>query len=297
MLIGIDLGGTFIKSGIADSSGNLIYTKKVPTPASRIFEEVVEAIAMLIDDLCEDANMVKSQIKGVGVACPGHIDRETGVVHSSSNLQWWGMPLRQSLSKQCGLSVEIINDAEAALLGEMAFGSGKGFESVVMLTLGTGIGSAVYKYGRLLERTELGHTVIQSGGEQCACGRKGCFEAYASATALVRDTKRAVATQETAMRKEQEITGKTVFDYRNTDKVAKQVADKYLKMLACGISNAVSVFHPQRVVLGGGVCAQGQWLVEYLTKLVHEDKHIETEIVIAKNQNSAGIIGAIALWR
>ena len=185
------------------------------------------------------------------------------------------------------------------MLAEIFCGEGKGFDSLVMITIGTGIGSSVYKYGRILEGTELGHTVIQQryGARRCACGRKGCFETYASATALVKDTKYAVKMKKTAMRNEQEITGKTAFDYYETDAVARAVVDNYLQRLACGIANAVSTFHPQRVILSGGVCAHGDTLIKPLTNLIQKEKYCAAEIVVAKNQNNAGVIGASALFR
>ena len=299
LVIGIDLGGTFVKGGVVDGVGNLLATGKIPTPASREFYEVVKAIAVFVDDLCVRAGVEKSQIIGVGVACPGNIDGNAGVVVTTGNLRWCDKPLKAELSSLCNLPVEIVNDAEAALLAEMFCGEGKGYDSVVMITIGTGIGSSVYKYGRILERTELGHTVIQQhyGARKCTCGRRGCFETYASATALVRDTKEAVKRKETAMRQEKEITGKTAFDYYHTDAVAKSVVDNYLKRLTCGIANAVTTFHPQRVILGGGVCAQGDGLIKPLSKYLADEKYCFAEIVVAKNQNNAGVIGASSLFR
>ena len=157
MVIGIDLGGTFIKGGVVDGEGNLLSAGKIPTPVSREFYEVVKAIAAFVEELCVRASVEKTQIIGVGVACPGNIDRKEGVVISSSNLKWYDTPLKSALSAACNLPVEVVNDAEAAMLAEVFCGEGKGFDSLVMITIGTGIGSSVYKYGRILEGTELGH--------------------------------------------------------------------------------------------------------------------------------------------
>ncbi len=196
-----------------------------------------------------------------------------------------------------------------AALGGAKFGAGKGYENVVMLTLGTGVGSGIVAEGKLLEGNksagaESGHMVIKAHGEQCTCGRKGCLEAYASATALIRDTKRAMTEHKDSKMWEigalDNVTGKTAFDYKNTDEYAKKVVEEYIENLAFGITNLANIFRPEVVLIGGGVCAQGDALVQPLQKILDRDIFAgelgpQVPIIIAKLGNSAGLLGAAAL--
>ena len=205
--------------------------------------------------------------------------------------------------------MKIANDANVATLGEVKFGAAKGCNDAIMLTLGTGVGGGIVVGGKLVEGNEsagaeLGHAVIVAGGEQCTCGRKGCLEAYASATALIRDTKRAMEAHKDSKMWEigslDAVTGKTAFDYKETDVYAKEVVDNYVAMLACGIANFANIFRPDVVVLGGGVCAQGEVLTAPLQAIVNNeifagDLGPQVPIVIAKLGNSAGLLGGAAL--
>ena len=208
-----------------------------------------------------------------------------------------------------GLRVKIANDANVAALGEAKFGAAKGCQDVILLTLGTGVGGGIVADGKLIEGNksagaELGHTVIVLNGEQCTCGRKGCLEAYASATALIRDTKRAMEAHKDSKMWEigstDKVTGKTAFDYKDSDPYAKAVVDGYIEHLALGITNFANIFRPETVLLGGGVCAQGDNLVKPLQKLLNRDLFAgelgpQVPIRIAALGNSAGLLGAAAL--
>ena len=307
--VGIDLGGTFIKGGIVDDLGNIIYQDKVPTESEFGATRVATNIANLAKSLMEKVGLTADDMEGIGMGVPGMIDSKAGNVIYSNNLKWQDFRIGETVGELTGLRVKIANDANVAALGEAKFGAAKGFDNVVMLTLGTGVGSGIVADGQLMEGNksagaELGHMVVVQGGEQCTCGRKGCLEAYASATALIRDTKRAMTAHKDSKMWEigeiDNVTGKTAFDYMDSDPYAKAVVDGYIEMLACGITNLANIFRPQAVLLGGGVCAQGDTLVKPLQKLL--DKEIfagelgpQVPILIAELGNSAGLLGAAAL--
>ncbi len=307
--VGIDLGGTFIKGGIVDDLGNILCEDKTPTESEKGADKVAENIANLAKSLLERAGLTAKDAKGLGMGVPGMIDSKAGNVIYSNNLAWKDFRIGERVSSLTGLRVKIANDANVAALGEVKFGAAKAYEDVIMLTLGTGVGGGIVVDGKLIEGNqgagaELGHMVVEKDGELCTCGRKGCLEAYASATAIIRETKRAMEAHEDSKLWEigslDEVTGKTAFDYKDSDPYAKAVVDRYVEMLACGITNFANVFRPQAVLLGGGVCAQGEALVKPLQALV--DKEIfagklgpAVPIIIAELGNSAGLLGAAAL--
>lgn len=305
--IGIDLGGTFIKGGIVDDIGNIVASAKVATEVEHGQDAVIQRIGDLCFELCDKARLTVSDINGIGVAVPGTVDSECGTVAYSNNLYWENVEISQKLSDLTGLSVKIANDANTAALGEALFGSGKKYKTTVMLTLGTGVGGGVVIDGKLYEGNraagaEMGHAVIMMDGEECTCGRRGCLEAYASATALIRDTKRAIdANPDCPMAKEREIDGATAFSYMDVDPVAKNVVNNYIKYLACGITNLANEFRPEAIILGGGVCNEGERLIRPLQTLLDRDifggNHgPRVKIITATLGNSAGILGAAALW-
>ena len=307
--VGIDLGGTFIKGGIVDDLGRIIVEDKTPTESAEGAGRVATNIANLAKSLMAKAGLIPDDVVGIGMGVPGMIDSKKGVVIYSNNLQWQDFAISEEVTAQTGLPVKIANDANVAALGEVKFGVAKGMENAILLTLGTGVGGGIVAEGKLIEGNksagaELGHAVIVADGEQCTCGRKGCLEAYASATALIRDTKRAMQAHKDSKMWEgyslDEVTGKTAFDYKDTDPYAKAVVDHYIEMLAFGITNFANIFRPEAVILGGGVCAQGDALVKPLQKIVDRDIFAgelgpRVPIVIAELGNSAGLLGAAAL--
>ena len=195
--VGIDLGGTNIVAGVVDDSYTILATAKRKTNLPRPAEEIIRDMAELTREAVEKANMTMNEVRYVGVGCPGTCNQDTGIVEYSNNLQFHKVPLRDDLSRLTGKPVYIENDANAAALGEALAGAGKGTNSCVCITLGTGVGSGVVLNGKVyggfnFAASEIGHTVIVVDGEPCTCGRNGCWEAYASATALVRQTKAAM---------------------------------------------------------------------------------------------------------
>ena len=307
--VGIDLGGTFIKGGIVDDLGNIIYQDKVPTESENGADRVAMNIANLVKMLMKKTDLNTDDVEGIGMGVPGMIDSKAGNVIYSNNLKWKDFRIGEKVGQLTGLRVKIANDANVAALGEAKFGAAKDYEDVVMLTLGTGVGSGIVAEGKLLEGNksagaELGHMVIINGGEQCTCGRKGCLEAYASATALIRDTKRAMTAHRDSKMWEigdlDNVTGKTAFDYKDCDPYAKEAVENYIGYLACGITDVANIFRPETVLLGGGVCAQGDNLVKPLQKLLDKDIFAgslgpQVPILVAELGNSAGLLGAAAL--
>ena len=291
-VIGIDIGGTFIKGGVVNNVGEIISFFKIPTPHSRSVVEVSDAICSLVRKLEKETKIKPLKI---GVACPGAIDIATGQVLDSSNLHWQNVPLRQILQEKIGVDVRICNDADAALLAELHSGAGQGVRDAVMLTLGTGIGSGVVKDGKLLERIELGHAVIKANGRKCSCGRRGCFEAYASATGLINGGRYAIKRADTTLKAEN-LSGELIFEYYETDEAAKKTVDGYIENLICGISNCVNIFQPKVLLLGGGVCGGLERFLPYMEDAINKEVAFPVKLAIAKHQNNAGVLGAATLW-
>ncbi len=308
--IGIDLGGTFIKGGIVDDTGRILVQDQAPTESKKGEEAVISNIAALCRTLLARAELTAEDITGIGMGVPGMIDSHTGCVTYSNNLAWADLPLAAALEKEMGLPVRIANDANAAALGETKFGAGKHYQSTVMITLGTGVGSGIVMDGRPLEGNhaagaELGHTVIVAGGEQCTCGRRGCFEAYASASALIRDTKRAMAAHPESQMWQigtlDAVGGKTAFDFAACDETARAVVDHYIEMLGVGIVNIANALRPEAIILGGGVCNQGDTLLLPLRAILSRDlfggeRGPDVALLVGEQGNTAGLLGAAALW-
>ena len=307
-LIGIDLGGTFIKGGIISDKGKLIVKDQIPTQVERGAEIVAKNIANLCEKLLADKAINKSEVKGIGIGAPGLIDSKNGVVVFAGNLGFSYTPLAQLVQAFASIPVKITNDANAAALGEAKFGAGKGFSDSVFVTLGTGVGGGIVINNQLFEGNksagaEIGHMIIQEGGEHCTCGQRGCFEAYSSATALIRETKRAMENNKDSLMWEvgiENVTGKTAFDYASKDETAKTVIDNYIKMLSVGLVNIANIFRPEAIILGGGISRQ-QGIENPLHELVNKNKFAgtmgpEVKVVVASLKNDAGTFGAAALW-
>lgn len=310
--IGLDLGGTFIKGGLVDDDGRIVVKSKIPTRIEAGAEAVAADMAEQALALIAEAGADKRDVRGIGVGSPGAIDSVHGIVNYANNLTGWrDVPLADYIGRRTGLSVKVANDANVAALGETMFGAGRGYENAVMITLGTGVGGGLILNGRLFEGNEskgaeLGHMVIEAGGEPCNCGRRGCIEAYASATALIRETKKAMrAHPESAMWKFspdiEEVDGRTSFECAKAgDAAASEVVDKYLYYLSEAMLNFCNIFRPQVIILGGGVCAQGQYLTDRLTAIMEKEHYgysgaPKVAIAIATLGNDAGLIGAASL--
>ncbi len=295
---GIDLGGTFIKCGIVDGGGHILLSDKIPTGAERPYSSVIRDMAALVNSLEKRAGV---KVCAAGVGSPGTVDGGSGTIVYNNNLGWKKVPLGSELKKALGVPVYVVNDANAAALGESAFGAGRAYESVILVTLGTGVGGGIVLQGKLFEGNrsagaEIGHS------EKCTCGRRGCFEAYASATALIRETRRAMEKDRGSalwkLADPEHVTGKTAFDgMRMGDKTAEGVVKRYIRALAEGVANLCNIFRPEAILLGGGVCAEGDALLAPLKRQVKArlyggSRYAPVEILCASLGNDAGLVGA-----
>ena len=305
--IGIDLGGTNIVAGVVNENYQILTKASVKTNLPRPEQEIAADMAAVARQAAEEAGLSLDQIEWVGVGTPGIANSATGIIEYSNNLGFCNTPMVQYLEEALGRPAFIENDANAAAYGEYVAGAAKGAKHAVCITLGTGVGSGIIIDGKIycgsnFGGAEIGHTVIDVNGPMCSCGRKGCFEVFSSATGLIRMTKEALAAHpESAMKDEERITGRTAFNYmRAGDETAKQVVDDYIRYLAAGITNTINIFQPDVLCIGGGVCNEGDPLLLPMKEIVKKEVYTRnspknTEIVIAKLGNDAGIIGAAFL--
>lgn len=309
--IGVDLGGTNIKAGIVDDSGGIVAKSSIPTRSVMGAETVAADMGDQILALVRDNGFRLEDVRGVGVGSPGAIDSAHGIVNYSNNLKWKNVPLRELLHRKVDKRIRVSNDANVAALGETMFGVAKGYSDTILITLGTGVGGGVVIGGKLFEGNEskgaeLGHSVIVVGGEPCTCGRLGCLEAYASATALIRDTRRAMERHSDSSMWNfsgslDKVDGRTAFECaKQGDPAAIEVVNAYIFYLSEGLLNFCNIFRPQAIILGGGVCAQGDYLVNRIKEIM-ENKNYgfegtpKVDVLIASLGNDAGIVGAASL--
>ncbi len=304
--VGIDLGGTNIAVGLVDEKGKIIADISAPTGAKRDYREIVRDMAMLSIKVIEKAGAKKEDVRGVGIGCPGSIDNGNGICTYSNNINMENAEIAKEFRKHLDLPVNLENDANAAALGEYAV-NGNGAKSYVFVTLGTGVGGGVIIDGKIYRGfngvgAEIGHTVMVSGGEPCTCGRKGCWEAYASVTGLIRQTKCAMEkAPESLMHKiageEGKVSGMTAFvAAKKGDEAGKAVVSKYFEYVAEGITNMVNIFQPEKIVIGGSISKEGDYLLEPVREIVMKNDYNrymkKAKVEIATLFGDAGIIGA-----
>ena len=310
--VGIDFGGMSAKAGLFDKNSKMLAKDTVKTSKDDNYVTTVAKMAQLVKKLCEENDVPIKSVRRIGLASPGVIDSKEGIVVRWGNYNWSDKPLARDMSEAAGAEVRVVNDANAAAYGEAIYGAAKAYKNSIFITLGTGIGSGIIIDGKLFEGVrgagaEAGHMVIQVGGVPCGCGRKGCFEQYASASALIRDTKRAMfENKESIMWRmtggdPENVDGKTAFAAaRENDAAAKQVVKNYIMYLGEGVLNLVNIFRPQAVVIGGGVSNEGEALLQPLRRYVSERLLVDCERVpLAINRaalgSDAGMYGACAL--
>lgn len=300
LALGIDIGGTKVLIGLVSQTGQVLRTWRTPTMAERggpaVMADVVEAVASAIASLAPEE---RRALVGLGVSAAGQIDAEAGVVaYASPNIPGWtGTPIRSVLTARFGLPVAVDNDANAAALGEWWAGAGQGVDSLVMITVGTGVGGGVVQGGRVLRGGryrggELGHMIIQAEGVRCNCGQPGCLEVYASGTAIGRMAREAIPGFAGG--------APEVFAAAEAgDAAAEAVLRRSARFLACGLVSIGSLLDADRYLLGGGVATQPRYL-----GLVHEalmdpavsgERGFDTGIVrLAGLSEAAGVVGAAA---
>lgn len=304
--IGIDLGGTNIAAGIVTNSGKLLCSASTPTLKKRPIEEIVDDMVKLCIKLCADNNIKISDIASVGVGCPGAIDDKNGVVSYCNNIPMHNYPMSEVLGKSFRCPVKLVNDANAAAYGEYVV-NGNNAQSFILVTLGTGVGAGIIINGKIYSgfngiASEAGHMTLVHNGEQCSCGKRGCWEAYASVTALIRQTMAAAdAHPESSMnvniQKRGKVSGRTAFDEAKAgDRTAKEVVKQYCEYVADGIVSIINILEPERICIGGGISKEGDYLLnpirEYVNKYEYNRYSPKTVIETATLFNDAGIIGA-----
>ena len=309
---GIDLGGTNIAAGLVDESGRILIQDSRPTRGERGFPAIVADMANLVSELAERHGCGRSGLAGLGIGVPGTVDDQKGSAIYLNNLDMDNKPLRAEIQRHLDLPVRLGNDGDCAALAETLAGAARGAHSALMVTLGTGVGGGIVIGGKLFSgfnqaAGEFGHMVIARDGEPCTCGRRGCWEAYASASALVKQARDAVsihpgsAMLSLAGGNPAKIDGRTIFAAaRQGDPAATQVLAAYQLWLAEGIANLVNIFQPEIVVVGGGLSAQGDFLLdpvrrEVANRVYGRDLMRQSAIRAASLGNDAGIIGAAML--
>lgn len=306
MYIGVDLGGTNIAIGIVSDNGEILIKDSIPTIKERPIEEIVADMAKLINKLCDDYGITLDDISGVGIGSPGTIDFNAGVVVLSNNLRMKNYPIADALSKLINKPVKVDNDANCAAMGEYV-ASKVDADDFVLITLGTGVGSGIIANGKMVRgfngaAGEAGHMTIMCGGEPCTCGKRGCWETYASVTALIRQTQRAMEENPTSLmneiaKRDGKVSGRTAFEAAKAgDKAGNMVVENYRMYIAEGLINMVNIFQPKVVAIGGGISREGEYLLAPIREYVlnnNYNKFLEMpEIVTAKLMGDAGIVGA-----
>ena len=311
--IGVDIGGMSMKIGLVNEKGKVLDTLIVPTVCGDPYEKTIGDLVNGIKELMKKHELFPDDVNGIGIGVPGAVNVNKGTVDSSANLKWENVPLRDLVAQGVGRQVRLTNDANAAALGEARFGFKWKYPNVIMITLGTGVGGGIIADGKLYEGNqgkgaELGHITLVMNGEQCGCGRKGCAEAYASASALMRQTKIAMSGHKESKLWElcegdiNKINGKMPFDAAKMgDKVAEEVINQYVAYLGETILNYNNIFRPNAFILSGGIAKQGDYLLDrvkaYCEKYDWGYKNTPVpELLIATLGYESGIIGAASLY-
>ena len=300
--IGVDLGGTNIAVGLINEDGKILTKKSIPTDIENGCDAIMENISELCSDVCETYGIAINEVEKIGIGIPGTVSQKTGMVMYSCNLPFEKVNIREIISQKCGRPVTVLNDADAAAYGEYIAADSKA-GSFICITLGTGIGAGIIINGRIYNGfnsagAEIGHITLIKDGIQCSCGRSGCWEKYASASALVSQTKEALKKNpDSIMANYKEIDGKTAFRAAEKgDLTAKEVVNKYIEYVAEGLVNVVNIFQPEQLVIGGGISREGEAFVSKIREFVYKydyNRYMDkTKISAATLFNDAGIIGA-----
>ena len=312
--LGIDLGGTNIVAGVVNKEYKIISKASCKTQVPRPESEICDSMAEVALKAIDKAKLTLDDISSIGIGVPGAVNPKTGVIEYSANLFFHNWEVVKMMQERIDKKIIIENDANAAALGEYLAGSAKGAKNAVAITLGTGVGGGIIINGKIYSGSnfagaELGHMVIVKDGKECACGRRGCWETYASATGLINLTKQKILSEKldfSYMLKLcdgdiNKVTGKTAFTAMvDGDPAAKEVVDEYVGYLATGIVNIINIFQPDVLCIGGGISNQGENLLRPLRNIIEEErytKHNDNQTIICQASlgNDAGIIGAAYL--
>ena len=313
-IIGVDIGGMSIKCGFVDEKGTITHRFSFPIDKMKNQDEIAEELIEAIEMAVEESGFDKASFSGVGIGCPGSVNSIKGTCDYSNNLGWSHLDICAKITCETHLKCQVANDANCAMLGEVLFGLGKGYKNLVMLTLGTGVGSGLYLNGQLYEGNEgkgaeLGHSLLVMDGRPCTCGRKGCLEAYCSASALIADTKESMKKNPASLmwsfceNNLAKVGGRTAFECaRKGDAAAQEVVDQYVHFLGEGLLSIINTFRPDAIALGGGLSGQKEGLVRPLAAYLEKENYgfggsnsPKVELFASSLGNDAGILGAAAL--
>ncbi|MCI9273565.1 MAG: ROK family protein [Clostridiales bacterium] len=315
--LGIDLGGTNIVAGVVNEDNQILAKASCKTNIPRPEEAICDDMAMVAREALKKAGLTMDDVPWVGIGCPGSVNQGTGIIEYSNNLGFHNWPLEKMMTDRMKKKIILENDANAAAYGEYVAGAAKDAKDAVAVTLGTGVGTGIIIDGKIYSGcnyagAEMGHMVIVKDGRPCTCGREGCWEAYASATGLIALTKEAMlesqADPDSVMWKMvggdiDKVSGRTAFDaMRQGDSLGKAVVDRYISYLGCGLVNAINIFQPDVICLGGGISKEGENLLRPLRAYVERERYSkhakkQTQLCTAQLGNDAGIIGAAFLGR
>ncbi len=313
MYLGIDVGGTNIAVGVVNENKEIVAKTSNKSPVPCTMDEFCDTMALTARQAMEKAGITLDDIPWVGIGCPGTVNRGTGIIEFTNNLHFSNWPLVKMMEERMGGKKVIIeNDANAAAYGEYKAGALKGAQNAVAITLGTEIGSGIIIDGNIYAGNnyaagEMGHMVIVYDGRQCNCGRKGCWERYASATGLIITTKEYMEKDKNSVMWElcdgdiNKASGRTAFDaMRKGDATGKAVVDEYINYLSCGLVNVINTFQPDILCIGGGISNERETLLAPVRAYIDKEQYamnakLKTKVCRAELGNDAGIIGAALL--
>lgn len=300
MKIGIDLGGTTVSIGLVNEEQRIVEKTEEMTLCEQGAEAVTGRMIHMTELLLQGAG--NPAVTHIGIGCPGILERKSGTVIYSNNIMWEHVPVGQRFQERFGIPVYVENDANCAAVGEYMAGAGRGCSHMVMLTLGTGIGGGMILNGKLYlgkhgNANILGHLLMEKDGKECTCKRKGCWEGYASAGALLRMAKEAGLFQEVP---DTALNGRLFFQaVDKKEETAVKVLDRYLDYVSEGIADLINILDPERIVIGGGISARGEQLIAPVREKVKRKVYFKdmemTDIVCSQLGNDAAIIGAASL--
>lgn len=309
--VGIDLGGTNIKAGLVTDDGTILAKRIFPTRVSEGFEAILGDMIMLVNGVIHDARYTKQQVVGIGIGIPGIQNHRNNRIAFCNNLNWCDVPLLDRLQERTSMPCFAENDAAVAALAEANFGASRNTHDSILITLGTGVGGGMIMDGRIHTGShgvgvEMGHMVLVANGKKCTCGKRGCWESYASATALIRQgrmilrKRQSAALEKLVQGKIENLTAQSIIDLaKKGDEACLKAFKRYVYHLSAGIASLINAFDPERIVLGGGISHAGDFLLsavrEEVKQLVFCNELPFADIVLAKLGNDAGIIGASLL--
>ena len=311
--IGIDVGGTTAKAGVVDEAGQILYKSSCKTGIERDFEDIAADMAELCRHIVRESGHEMAEVAAVGVGIPGEQSPKTGLVAFCNNLGWVDVPLMQRLRDALGLPVYVDNDANVAALAESAFGASRDVKSSILITLGTGVGGGIVRDQRIHTGAhgvggEIGHMVVVVDGEPCNCGHRGCWEKYASATAIIRMGRALMEEKpDCALARQMggdaaNLNAKAVLDLAKAgDADCAGIFETYVKYLCVGLANLINIYDPDMLVLGGGVAHAGDILLDAVRAALGDYVYCPAlswaRVELARLGNDAGMIGAAMLGR